>query len=84
MAEQVQMTQRVDIDRQALHEALLDRVGNAGGSGGIRSRTHAGLVGVQAALDAKHHHRAGEAAEDGLEVEGRLSNIRPNTAGQLR
>ena len=66
--------ERVDVDRQALHEALLDRVGNAGGGGGVRSRAHARLVGVQTALDAEHDHRAGEAAEDGLEVEGALEH----------
>ena len=34
----------------------------------VGCRAHAGLVGVQAALDAPHHAGAGEAAEDGLEV----------------
>ena len=62
--------QGVDEDGQHLHQALLGGMGNVGGSGGVRSGTDTGFVGVEAALEA--HHQAGthEAAEDGLEVEG--------------
>ena len=63
--------QRIDVDRQALHEALLHRMGHACGGGGVRCGAHAGLVGVQAALDAEHNDRSSEAAEDRLEVECR-------------
>ena len=63
--------QRVDVDGQALHEALLHGVGNARSGGGVGRGAHTGLVGVQAALDAQHDDRTGESAEDGLPVEGR-------------
>ena len=36
---------------------------------GVRRRAHAGLIGVQAALDAPHDARTGEAAERRLEIE---------------
>ena len=44
--------ERVDVDGEHLHEALLDRVRDVGGSGGVRRGADAGLVGVEAALDA--------------------------------
>ena len=41
-----------------------------GGGRRVGRRTHAGLIGVQAALDAPHDAGAGEAAENGLEIKG--------------
>ena len=49
-------------------------MGHGGGGRGVRRRTNAGLVRVQAALDAVHHGRTGEAAEDSLEVESTLED----------
>ena len=63
--------QRVDVDRKALDQTLLNRVRNACSSRGVRSGTHAGFVGVQAALDAEHNDRASKTAEDRLEIERR-------------
>ena len=61
--------QRVDVHGQALHEALLAGMRHAGRGGGVGRGTHAGLVGVQAALDAPHDARTGKAAERRLEIE---------------
>ena len=63
----------VDEHGQHLHQALLDGVGHVGGGGGVGGGAHAGLVGVEAPLDALHHGggaKARSTAEDGLHVEG--------------
>ena len=60
---------RVDEDREHLDEALLGGVRDGGGGSRVGSRTDAGLVGVEATLDAEHHRRAGERAEHRLEIE---------------
>ena len=49
-------------------------MGDVCGSSGVGSGTHTCLVGVQAALDALHQAGTGEAAEDGLEVEGTVED----------
>ena len=61
--------QRVDEHGQHLHKTLLGRVRDVGRGGRVRRRAHAGLIGVQAALDAPHDARTGEAAERRLEIE---------------
>ena len=61
--------QRVDEHGQHLHEALLGRVRDVGRGGRVRRRAHAGLIGVQAALDAPHDARTSKAAERRLEIE---------------
>ncbi len=53
---------------QYLHEALLCRMADLCGGGGIRRGADAGLVAEQAALDAVHHAGTAETAEDRLEV----------------
>ena len=60
----------VDVDRKGLRKALLDGMGDHGGSGGVRRGTDTGFVRVQASLDAVDQAGTGHAAEDGLEVEG--------------
>lgn len=40
-----------------------------GRGGSVGGGAHAGLVGKEAPLHALHHGRAGEAGEDGLEIE---------------
>ena len=62
--------QGVNEHGQHLHQALLDRVAHIGAGRRVGSAAAAGLVGVQAALDAVHHAGGGEAAEDGPEVKG--------------
>lgn len=42
---------------------------DVGRGGRVRRRAHAGLIGVQAALDAPHDARTGKAAERRLEIE---------------
>ena len=61
--------QRVQEDRQHLDQPLLHRMADIGRGGSVGGGAHAGLVGKEAPLHALHHGRAGEAGEDGLEIE---------------
>ena len=60
----------VDEDRQHLDQALFDRMADIGCGCRIRCRTDTGFIGIEAALDTIDHAGAGDAAEDGLEIEG--------------
>ena len=62
--------QRVEVDAERLHEALLGGMGCVGSGGGVRNSTHAGFVGEEAALDAGHESHAEAGAQNGVEVEG--------------
>ena len=73
----------VDEDGEHLDEALLSRVRHGGGGRGVRSGTDTGLVRVEAALDAVHHRRTGEATEDGLEVESATEDRREHRGNVL-
>ena len=60
----------VDEDRQHLDQALFDRMADIGCGCRIRCRTDTGFIGIEAALNTVNHAGAGNAAENGLEVEG--------------
>ena len=78
--------QGIDEDGEHLHQALLCRVAHVGRGGSVGGRAHAGLVGVQAAFDAPHDAGAGEAAENGLEIEGGMEDVAEHgaEAGDVR
>ena len=61
--------ERVDVHGERLHEALLGRVRDLGGRGGVRTRALAGLVGVDAALHAPLDGEAEDRAEHGVHTE---------------
>ena len=66
--------ERVDEDRERLHEPLLYRVRDARAGACVRGGTHTRFVGVQAALDTVHDTASGESAEPGVERECTLEN----------
>ena len=51
---------------------------------GVGGRTHTGLVGIQAALNALHHAGAGEAAENGGEIKGAGKNVLEDGGDQVQ
>ena len=72
----------IDEDGQHLYQALLYRMGYFRSSCRVRSGAHAGLVGIQAALNAKHDAGAGKAGENSLKIKGLAKDFAQNS-GQL-
>lgn len=74
---------RINKHGEHLHQTLLDRMTDIGGSRGIGGRAHTRLIGKEAPLNAVHHGRAGKAAEDGPEIKG-AGKMLPSTLGTIR
>src|SRR5690606_1143256 len=66
--------QGVDVNREALNQALLGRVADGCGGRRVRAGTLASFVGVNATRDAPLDSHADNGAEAGLEAEGALDD----------
>ncbi len=66
--------QGVEVDAEALDQALLDRVGDRGGGAGVGCRAHAGLVREETSADAVHEGGTETTTDDLLETEGVLDD----------